>query len=58
MLTNKKITRKEFIFSILSIGTLIVASKAPGIIKDLTSSKKQGNTYGNYSYGGGNKKNV
>lgn len=52
MLTDKKITRKEFLFSILSIGSLIIASKAPSIIKGLSSNKKQGNTYGNYSYGG------
>ncbi len=55
MITDKKITRKEFLFSILSIGTLIFASKAPSIIKSFNQNKKEGNTYGNYSYGGAKK---
>lgn len=57
MLTDKKITRKEFLFSILSIGSLIIASKTSSIIKGLSPNKKKGNTYGNYSYGG-DKKNA
>ncbi len=55
MLKDKKLTRKEFIFSILSIGAVIFASKVPEIVKNLNSKNKKGNTYGNYSYGGVNK---
>lgn len=52
---NKKITRKEFLFSILSITTLLFVGKIPSIVKSI-STKKEGNVYGNYSYGG--KKNT
>ena len=51
---DKKITRKQFILSALSVTALFVASKVPTIVKDLTP-KKEGNNYGNYSYGGGKK---
>lgn len=51
---DKKVTRKEFLLSALSIAALFVASKAPSIVKNL-SSKKEGNIYGNYAYGGGKK---
>jgi hypothetical protein len=54
MILDKKVTRKEFLLSALSIATLFVASKVPSIAKDFTP-KKEGNTYGNYSYGGGKK---
>lgn len=47
---NKKLTRKEFILSILSVGALVFASKVPNIVKNINSKKS--NTYGNYSYGG------
>ena len=50
---NKKVTRKEFLLSILSITALFVASKVPSMVKSLTS-KKESNNYGNYSYGGKN----
>jgi hypothetical protein len=52
MLKDKKITRKEFIFSALSIGAVIFASKVPEIVKTFNSNKKKSNSYGNYSYGG------
>jgi hypothetical protein len=53
---DKKVTRKEFLLSALSIATLFVVSKVPSIVKELTP-KKEGNVYGNYSYGG-EKKNA
>ena len=52
---QKKLTRKQFLFSILSVATLVVASKVPNIVKTITSDKKSGNSYGNYSYGGSKK---
>ena len=53
---NKKVTRKEFLLSVLSITALFVVSKIPNIIsKKLSLLKaKENNTYGNYSYGGKN----
>ena len=53
---DKKVTRKEFLLSILSITALFAVSKIPNVItKKLSLSKsKEGNTYGNYSYGGKN----
>jgi len=52
---DKKVTRKQFLLSVLSVTALFVASKVPNIVKELTPKKKEGNSYGNYSYGGGNK---
>ena len=51
---DKKVTRKEFLLSILSITALFAVSKIPNVItKKLSLSKsKESNTYGNYSYGG------
>lgn len=54
---NKKVTRKEFILSALSIAAVFVASKVPFISKDITSKQEEGNAYGNNTYGG-SKKNV
>jgi hypothetical protein len=55
---QKKLTRKQFLLSVLSVATLVVANKVPNIIKTtLPTNKKSGNSYGNYSYGG-SKKNV
>ena len=51
---DKKVTRKEFLLSALSITALFVASKVPTMVKSLVP-KKEGNTYGNYAYGGGKK---
>lgn len=51
---DKKVTRKQFLLSALSITAIFVASKLPSIVKDLVP-KKEGNSYGNYSYGGNNK---
>jgi len=51
---NKKVTRKQFLLSALSITALFVASKVPSLVKDI-APKKEGDNYGNYSYGGGNK---
>lgn len=52
---DKKVTRKQFLLSALSITALFVASKVPFAVKSL-AVKKGGNVYGNYSYGG--KKNA
>lgn len=54
---QKKLTRKQFLFTVLSFSALLVASKVPNIIKTTITPKKNGNSYGNYSYGG-SKKNV
>lgn len=51
---DKKITRKQFLLTALSVAGLFVASKVPNMVKELTP-KKEGNNYGNYSYGGGKK---
>jgi len=52
---DKKVTRKEFLLSILSITALFAVSKIPSMIsKKISLSKKENNTYGNYSYGGKN----
>jgi len=53
---DKKVTRKEFLLSALSIIAIFVAGKVPSVVKTL-AVKKENNTYGNNSYGGG-KKNV
>lgn len=55
---DKKVTRKEFLLSGLSIITLLAVSKylVPSVItKKLTptlSRAKGNNAYGNYAYGG------
>lgn len=49
---QKKLTRKQFLFSILSVGVLVVVGKVPNVMKIITANKKSGNSYGNYSYGG------
>lgn len=55
---DKKLTRKQFLLSGLSIVAIFFASKVPLVAKNFII-KKEGNTYGNYSYGGNNnKKNV
>jgi hypothetical protein len=55
---EKKLTRKQFLFSIFSFATLFAVSKVPDALKTAVSSTpKKGNSYGNYSYGG-SKKNV
>ena len=53
---DKKVTRKEFLLSVLSITALFAVSKIPNVIsKKLSLLKtKEDNTYGNYSYGGKN----
>lgn len=51
---NKKITRKEFLLSALSITALFFVSKVPNEIKK-TAFKKENNSYGNCTYGGGQK---
>lgn len=60
-ITNKQLTRKQFLLAGLSLVGLLVASKLPKILsgaKDsLTLSNDKTNVYGNNSYGGG-KKNV
>ena len=51
---NKKVTRKEFLLSGLSVVALLAVSKIPSAItKKLSLAKpKESNTYGNYYYGG------
>jgi len=51
---DKKLTRKQFLLTALSVVGLFVVSKVPNIVRELTP-KKDGDVYGNYSYGGGNK---
>ena len=53
---DKKVTRKQFLLSILSITALFAVSKIPSVIgKKLSLPKSQeDNVYGNYSYGGKN----
>jgi hypothetical protein len=50
---QKKLTRKQFLLSILSVTAIFAISKIPTITKN--ESKTKGNNYGNYSYGGGKK---
>lgn len=54
---NKKVTRKEFLLSVLSITALLAISKVPNMVKKSVIVKRGDNNYGNYSYGG-NKKNA
>jgi|GEM_PF-3684104 len=54
---NKKITRKEFLLSALSVTAVFLSSKIPSVGNQNIFKKKNNNTYGNYSYGGV-KKNV
>lgn len=56
---NKKVTRKEFLVSALSIAALFaVSGKVSQAVKKFNSPKqKDGIAYGHYPYGGG-KKNV
>ena len=60
-ITNKQLTRKQFLLAGISLAGLLVISKLPKILsgaKDsLTSANDKTNAYGNNSYGGG-KKNV
>ena len=53
---DKKVTRKEFLVSILSVFALLVLSKVPGILTKklpLSKSNAKNNAYGNHVYGGG-----
>jgi hypothetical protein len=58
---NKKVTRKQFLLSALSIGgAVFMASKlklpSSSSVKNIFSKKEEdSNIYGNYSYGGGKK---
>ncbi len=52
---NKKVTRKQLLLGELSIIGFFAVSKVPSVVKSL-AIKKEGNVYGNYSYGG--KKNA
>jgi len=51
---DKKLTRKQFLLSALSVAALFAVNKVPAMVKNLTP-KKEGNSYGNYSYGGSKK---
>lgn len=58
-LMEKKVTRKEFLLSTLSVVGLLAVSKAPSLVKNTLSQfnkpKNLANSYGNNSYGGENK---
>lgn len=54
---QQKITRKQFLLSIISAAAVVVVGNAPNMIKKIATGRKSGNVYGNYSYGG-SKKNV
>ena len=50
---DKKVTRKEFLLSALSVVALVAASKVPAVVrKTITPDKREGNGYGNSAYGG------
>lgn len=54
---DKKVTRKQFLLSALSITALLFVSKVPSVVKNsFSQTRKWGNTYGNNAYGGGKKK--
>lgn len=58
-MTDKKVTRKEFLLSALSFVAVAAASKLPSIVKG--SNQKvgiEGAQYGNSAYGGAPKKNA
>lgn len=52
---QKKITRKQFILSILSVGAFFATSNVSSLVKTIAVTKKSANSYGNYSYGGSKK---
>lgn len=53
---DKKVTRKEFLLSALSIGAIFAMGKVPGFLtKKFSSSQAEKDVYGNSSYGGGKK---
>lgn len=54
IINNKKMTRKEFLVSAMSLTALLVVNKVPLIQK----KKNKDNAYGNYSYGGSSKNNA
>jgi hypothetical protein len=51
---NKKVTRKEFLLSALSIAGVVMLSKVPTILKKSTVATQK-SSYGNSAYGGSNK---
>lgn len=53
---EKKVTRKEFLLSALSVVGLLVVSKVPSIVKKTARTEGSPNKYGNQAYGG--KKNA
>jgi len=55
MILDKKVTRKQFLLSALSVAGLFMASKLPSEVKGFMPKKneeQEGNTYGNSPYGG------
>ncbi len=52
---DKKVTRKEFLLSALSMLGLFILGKSSSSIKNI-NPLKENNVYGNYSYGGIKKK--
>ena len=56
---QNKLTRKQFLLSILSAFTLVAVGNFPKIIQTIakTKIKKGGSSYGNSVYGG-SKKNI
>ena len=60
MILDKKVTRKQFLLSALSVAGLFMASKLPSEVKGFMpkeSESRESNAYGNSPYGGV-KKNV
>ena len=55
-LMDKKVTRKEFLLSALSVVGLLAVGKAPSLVKHTLSQfnkpKNLTDSYGNSSYGG------
>lgn len=51
---EKKVTRKEFLLSVLSVVGLLVVNKLPSVVKKTATGTT--NSYGNQAYGG--KKNA
>ena len=49
---EKKVTRKEFLLSVLSVVGLLVVSKVPSVVKKTAASSAATNKYGNQTYGG------
>jgi hypothetical protein len=54
---EKEVTRKQFLFSIMSFAGIVALSKVPSIVKKdiFKANSKAANAYGNSTYGGSGK---